>query len=277
MKRILTLWALAAVLTAGGCGDDTVTPSNNMNLTINVTNSAGDPVPGAEVLVLMDSPYYQDAGLAKASVQLRWVQPIATRVRLAIEDVAGGRVRALYDDSSAAGPHAVIWDGRDEEGVHQASGVYYVTLEALDENGDVIASDREPMFMALMSFDRAQVNTTDADGKLVLRDKRLFPSLYGVEPMTARNENGEAIGSLEITGQTRIYVRDAAHTATWRFTRMIVTPDQTLDLVLTPVKPRDLETAAAPATPAIGPVKGASLPEPPTTFELDGPSPNPFN
>jgi hypothetical protein len=54
----------------------------------------------------------------------------AGRVRLAVYDVAGREVRRLLDEPRTAGPQALVWDGRDEDGHAVGSGVYFLRLEA---------------------------------------------------------------------------------------------------------------------------------------------------
>jgi hypothetical protein len=49
-------------------------------------------------------------------------------VDFSIYDVSGGRVRNLVDDVMSSGPHSVLWDGKDDRGVHVASGVYLGSL-----------------------------------------------------------------------------------------------------------------------------------------------------
>lgn len=49
-------------------------------------------------------------------------------VHLSVINVLGQSVRVLLDASMPAGPHAIAWDGRDEAGLAQASGVYYYRL-----------------------------------------------------------------------------------------------------------------------------------------------------
>jgi hypothetical protein len=49
--------------------------------------------------------------------------------RLAIFDIQGRLVRRLVDGARAAGPQAVLWDGRDELGERVASGIYLMKLE----------------------------------------------------------------------------------------------------------------------------------------------------
>ena len=49
-------------------------------------------------------------------------------VRLAVYDVQGRRVRTLVAGRQAAGAHRVRWDGRTDDGVRAASGVYFARL-----------------------------------------------------------------------------------------------------------------------------------------------------
>jgi hypothetical protein len=60
----------------------------------------------------------------------------AGRVRLAVFDLVGRRVRVLHDGPMAAGPQAVRWDGRDDRGAALAPGNYVMQLEA----GEVMQS-----------------------------------------------------------------------------------------------------------------------------------------
>jgi hypothetical protein len=50
--------------------------------------------------------------------------------RLEILDVRGRLVRVLANGSLTAGPHTLVWDGRDERGRAAASGVYVYRLRA---------------------------------------------------------------------------------------------------------------------------------------------------
>ncbi|MGD8395019.1 MAG: FlgD immunoglobulin-like domain containing protein [Candidatus Eiseniibacteriota bacterium] len=54
---------------------------------------------------------------------------VAGRVRLAIHDVEGRRVRLLVDAEQAAERFTIAWDGRDDAGRDVASGVYLCRLE----------------------------------------------------------------------------------------------------------------------------------------------------
>jgi hypothetical protein len=50
--------------------------------------------------------------------------------RLTIYDIQGRAVRNLVDGVRAAGPHAIVWDGRSDRGALVPSGVYFYRLEA---------------------------------------------------------------------------------------------------------------------------------------------------
>ena len=54
----------------------------------------------------------------------------AGTVTLDVHDVAGRRVRLLLSGRVAAGPHELVWDGRDDHGRELPSGVYVCRLRA---------------------------------------------------------------------------------------------------------------------------------------------------
>jgi len=54
--------------------------------------------------------------------------PRTGHVNLRVYDVAGRLVRTLLDEDRAAASHTVVWDGTDDGGRRQASGVYYYRL-----------------------------------------------------------------------------------------------------------------------------------------------------
>ena len=49
---------------------------------------------------------------------------------LRIYDLAGHRVKVLHDGFLEAGPHQLIWDGRDDRDRLVASGTYFVQLDS---------------------------------------------------------------------------------------------------------------------------------------------------
>jgi hypothetical protein len=51
-------------------------------------------------------------------------------VSLVVHNVNGQVVRTLVDGRMTAGPHAVVWDGTDEDGKSLSSGVYFARLTA---------------------------------------------------------------------------------------------------------------------------------------------------
>ena len=50
------------------------------------------------------------------------------RVRVALYDVAGRRVRLLADRSFPAGEHSLTWDRADDQGRRLARGVYFARV-----------------------------------------------------------------------------------------------------------------------------------------------------
>lgn len=65
-----------------------------------------------------------------ASTMLRIVLNESGKVRLSIYNVVGQEVAVLAEGVMHAGPHTVLWDGRDAQGVAVGSGLYFARLEA---------------------------------------------------------------------------------------------------------------------------------------------------
>ena len=59
-----------------------------------------------------------------------YVLPAADHARLRLYDLRGRLVRTLLDGARPAGPGAVRWDGRDEDGRPAATGSYVARLES---------------------------------------------------------------------------------------------------------------------------------------------------
>lgn len=56
--------------------------------------------------------------------------PAAQRVTVDVFDMQGRHVRSLVRGELGGGAHTVAWDGRDDDGVRAASGVYYARMRA---------------------------------------------------------------------------------------------------------------------------------------------------
>ncbi len=63
------------------------------------------------------------------ATNLRFEMPRAGRATLAIHDAAGRKIVTLIDREVAVGWNSVRWDGRDEGGRRQASGVYFASVK----------------------------------------------------------------------------------------------------------------------------------------------------
>ena len=64
------------------------------------------------------------------STTVRFELARAGRAQVRVYDLSGRLVRALVDESRAAGPQQATWDGLDDAGQPAASGVYLVRLSA---------------------------------------------------------------------------------------------------------------------------------------------------
>ncbi len=62
--------------------------------------------------------------------QLQYEVPTTGRVKIAVYNLQGQEIQRLADEPKSAGRHITAWDGRNNEGVRVASGVYLVRMFA---------------------------------------------------------------------------------------------------------------------------------------------------
>ena len=71
------------------------------------------------------------------STVVSFTLPSDAYARLTVYDVAGRAVATLHEGMADGGDHHVMWDGRSDEGLPVATGVYFARLEALGEERSV--------------------------------------------------------------------------------------------------------------------------------------------
>jgi hypothetical protein len=94
------------------------------------------PLPSTEIALALHPNPFSPGTL----VQYRLEQP--ADVLLDVYDVAGKRVRSLTSASMAIGPHAMYWDGRDDDGKKLGTGVYFIKILV---NGQVAGTTKATM------------------------------------------------------------------------------------------------------------------------------------
>ena len=97
-----------------------------------VLSSGSVPVAGVPAAVpggfMMQTPRPNPA---RGPTELAFTLPEAAVVNVAVWDIAGRRVRTLAPGLSlGAGPHSLVWDGRDEDGASVGPGIYLARVTA---------------------------------------------------------------------------------------------------------------------------------------------------
>jgi lysyl endopeptidase len=88
-----------------------------------VTSAPGTPAAVTALLGAIPNPFNP---LTEVRFTLARTQP----ARLAVHDARGRLVKVLVDGTLGAGPRSAVWDGTDEAGRRQGSGVYFLRLDA---------------------------------------------------------------------------------------------------------------------------------------------------
>lgn len=269
-KWILALLVFTVLI---GCGDDDPVTPPEFQVTIQVTDPQGQPVEGLDLSLVPDTPFYQDGNQGsgdRPATVIPFQVAQASDIRLAVEDITGAEVRLLGEQPAPMGVHQWMWDGLDDEENRLPSGFYTAHLEVRDpSSGDLLYEHRVHMLMAIIDASRYSVGTSDADGKIVLTDKRLFPQLYDVPDIQATDENADPIGMIQFTPSMRFQLFDLINGGSMRFIEE-VDGAGTLEFTWTVE-----EALAGSQGPAAGPATKVPIPE--QTNRLGNVYPCPFN
>ncbi|MGA9115266.1 MAG: T9SS type A sorting domain-containing protein [Bacteroidota bacterium] len=103
------------------------------SFTLTMSNEHGIRTLEAGVTVRVPRDYILDANYPNPfnpSTTIRFSIHVPTRTLLEVFDLLGRRIRTLYDETALPGTISVEWDGTNEAGHPQASGVYLYRVEA---------------------------------------------------------------------------------------------------------------------------------------------------
>jgi hypothetical protein len=87
-----------------------------------VETASSPPVPKNRIEPPAPNPF-------NPSTAIRFAVASAGHLRLSVYNVAGARVRVLFDGNLPAGEHVVRWDGKDDQGRDVGSAAYFIRLD----------------------------------------------------------------------------------------------------------------------------------------------------
>jgi hypothetical protein len=93
---------------------------------VEATAVAGAGSPRIKLFQNQPNPFVAEQGATAIGFRLG----DAVHVRLRVFDASGRLVCVLVDEVLEAGPHAVLWDGKNGGGSNAGSGIYYYRLDA---------------------------------------------------------------------------------------------------------------------------------------------------
>jgi hypothetical protein len=96
----------------------------DFSVTVRLTSASAAPIPTSYALE-QNYPNPFNAGTV-----ISFALPEASRVKVTVFNVLGQTVMVLADQEMAAGMQRVSWDGRDDNGLSAASGVYFYRITA---------------------------------------------------------------------------------------------------------------------------------------------------
>ena len=128
--------ARIADVAASGAGfeffDRDVAPGETYRYQIGVVDADGEffsPIVVVTVAALTVGLDQNRPNPFNPSTTIHFVVPAREHVSLVVFDASGRKVRTLVDEDGVVGPRDTVWDGRDDRGVAQSSGVYFYRLQ----------------------------------------------------------------------------------------------------------------------------------------------------
>jgi hypothetical protein len=101
---------------------------DNVSLTYGTVNSADNQWDNPADFDL--SPAYPNPFNPQTTI--RYAVPEETDVSIVVYDVQGRHVRTVVEKNRTAGSHEILWDGKNDNGEHVASGLYFYRMTAGD-------------------------------------------------------------------------------------------------------------------------------------------------
>ncbi len=275
--RIMLLSAVALLSLISACSDDPASPET-FSLTIRVTDADDLPVEGLTVCLENEidphpwgfpAPGGRPVNVVKFDVQ------DTCDVDMVVRDVLGDVARELVMDYEALpGTHVLAWNGTDADGERVPPGYYEFHMTARAD-GAVAFRDTVDGFMWLYDLDQLAVGVTDANGQLVIDDRRRFPGLFDLGEMMGRNEDSEPTGVFTAPATVMIALRDLDRGLFMpRTYHDYADGANVVDLLWDPEAARPL---AAPENGEVGATIRRVSAMPPLEYRLEPPYPNPFN
>lgn len=142
-------------------------------------------------------------------------------------------------------------------------------------DGAVAFRDTVDGIMWLYDLDQLAVGVTDANGRIVIDDRRRFPGLFDLGEMMGRNEDSEPTGVFTAPATVMIALRDLDRGLFMpRTYHDYADGANVVDLLWDPEATRPL---AAPENGEVGTTIRRVSEMPPLEYRLEPPYPNPFN
>ncbi len=286
MKRALCLVCLLALASlVASCNDSTGPEDDTFLFRVTAVDPGQSPVPGLEATLHVPIPGFPYNRDAKPATRIQFTVPVSCAVTLRIYNLDGDLLRTLIEDYEApAGVHALMFDGRDDEG-RQLLGTIVMRghLEARDlDSGELL--DEDWFYLVLYTgvdvAQRPSLGTTDTHGRVWTAERWRFPSLYDLPPLPMVDESGDEYGTYSFGDDVEVRLEDPGSRAHQIFQLPVTDGTNRHQVVWSPLERAALRGAAP--QPVADP-KDAQLPiviqhvPPPDEFGEVLVYPNPFN
>jgi len=112
---------------AVGQGTDRLTSVTDLKQILNAPDDVLTDVPADQQVALPDGYALRQnyPNPFNPSTAIAYELPVRSQVDIVVFNILGQRVRSLVSETKPAGSHTIYWDGADDDGHEQPSGVYF--------------------------------------------------------------------------------------------------------------------------------------------------------
>jgi len=278
VSHVLIIVALALVVC--GCNDDEDCPTcpEDFQITLTAVDADGAPLANVAIGSMPGVPAgvipFQgpDTPADRSRVTLPYTLDAVYPVKIVIRDIEDSHVATLIDEALDMGQHTIIWNGMYEGTFTTSPSGYYKAVLMIDDDDLPGLTAVDSVGLLHTPFDPGHFcnGVTDAQGRVVLTERRLVPGFWSPPELTHVIEDGTVGDAFALTTETWLFCErpGEAPAYEWGVVNAVDGPQ-----AITVVFEEEPPAAKAPAgRPAPGKRAAADA-----RASFGYPRPNPFN
>ena len=256
------------------CITESDTDIEDFSFKITVKDLMGNPVDNLNIILInkFNYPSWVDYETkSRAPTLITFILVEDSFVDLNILDIDGNHIRNILNEDLQPGYYAAAWYCNDDDDYDVASGLYYCSMDASENDTLYYHGDVMMYFLSLDSNHRH--GYTNSEGVYESINKNPFLNLYDLDSLRIVDETGVFLGSEAFSDTTVICLFDDILNEYYQFEYVVVENGKNeFDIIWEPDSLRKIVEKTNELK-----IDHGRGPTPPVYTELEGNFPNPFN